>query len=268
MKARNLFTMLRLSGALVVLGVGTASTVQAAVIADLSGGPYMTYGNLNSYLLPAMAGIYDNANGGGTGPGNPYYIDSTPGAIKDLVVIYTGASGTGVTTNAAGFDNAYQTPNGSHPTFASISGTVNVVSPGDKSGIANNTSNTWDANLLSLKGFLAGGAPVFLFNNNDTNDDPNLAVWAKLWLTDGSNNVYNNRYLYLSNAGAVYGFGGVPYGDASIYNPGDVGPLIDPLTGKTDFVLSGSVACFDSAWALQACDGTEAHKINQNLGAN
>jgi hypothetical protein len=268
MKPNKLSSKVCLSGALLALGAAAATTAQADTIGDLSSAGYYTFGNMNSYALPIVAGVYDSIYGGGTGPGNPYYVASGPGQIKDLVVIYTGASGTDVTTNVAGFDNAYQTPNGSSPTFASISGAVNVGFPGDKTGIVNNTANTWDANLLALKGFLGGGAPVFLFNNNDTNKDPNLAIWAKLWLTNGSNDVYNNRYLYLSNNGAVYGQGGVPFGDASLYNPGDVGPSVDPVTGKTDFVQSGSTICVNAAWIVQACDGTEAHTLQLNLGAN
>lgn len=152
-------------------------------------------------------------------------------------MIYTGADGQPVTTNVAGFDDAYGAPNGTKP-FASINGAVNVSDPGNKTGIMNNDANTWDASLLAMKGFLGGDLPVFLFNNNDTNEDQNLAIWAKFWITDGSNNVYNDRYLYLSNTGAAYGAGGVPLGDASTYNPGDV---TDPSTGfgSTDYVLSG-----------------------------
>lgn len=216
---------------------------------NLAGQGYYTYGNANSYSLPIMAAGYAAVNGGGVGPGNPYYVNSTPGAIQDEVVIYTGANGNNVNTNTAGFDNAYGAPNGTKA-FASIAGAVNMTNPGNKAGIANNNANTWDANLLSLKGFLNGGNALFLFNNNDTNADQNLAVWAKLWLTDGSNSLYNGRYLYLSNMGAAYGFGGIPNGDASTYNPGNV----LPTTGfaSTDYVLSGG----------------NVGGINHNLGAN
>jgi hypothetical protein len=238
------------------------------VVLTLPATGYLTYGNTNSYSLPILAIQYDLMFGGGTGPGNPYYVNSTPGAIKDLVVIYTGASGVPVTTNADGFENAYQTPGGSPPNFANTVGAVNVVDPGSKAGIANPTANTWDATLLALKGFLDGGAPIFLFNNNDTNADQDLAIWAKLWITDGANAVYDNRFLYLSNTGALYGAGGVPNGDATTYNPGDVSPLVNAGTGATDYVRSGGEVCLSAALALQACDGTEAYKVNHNLGAN
>lgn len=230
---------------------------------DLSAEDFVTYGNANSYSLPIGAIVYDAVNGGGTGPGNPFYIPSGPGQIQDQVVIYTGASGTGVTTNTVLFDNAYQTPSGNPGAYASIAGPVNVVAP-DATGkdIANNDSNTWDANLLGLKTFLAGGDPLFLFNNNQTNAgtsiDQNLAIWAKIWLTDANGTLYNN-YLYLSNVDAlgasqIYGEGGVLNGDATSYNPGNVLPQAgtNNTTGVTDYVLSGG----------------DVGGVNHNLGEN
>ena len=202
------------------IACGLPLMAQAAPI-DLTGKGYITYGNVNSYSLPLA-----NIN-----------VPSGPGQIKDLVVIYTGADGGPVRTNTAGFDNAYLTPSGqAGGDFASIAGAIGVDSPGNKAGIANNDANTWDANLLSLKGFLAGANPLFLSNNNDTNADFNLAVWAKVWITDANDALYG-RYLYLSNEGAAYGAGGTEFGDATLYNPGDVLPTTG--FGSTDYVRSG-----------------------------
>lgn len=231
----------------------------------LTGANYVTYGNGNVYSMPINAAIYDAVNGGGTGPGNPYYVNSTPGNIKDQLVIYTGASGTDVQTNAAGFDNAYLAPNGKEPSFASIAGAVNVVDPGNKAGIANNDANTWDANLLSLKGFLGSSQAVFMFNNNDTNKDQSLGIWAKLWITDSSNSLYGN-YLYVSNEGKVYGTPPAP-GNPSLYNPGDVTPSIDPVTGKTDYIMAGGQTCLDASFVPKVCAPGDT-KYNHNLGAN
>lgn len=265
--------------------LAAAATVSAflplaasAAVLDLTGQGYYTYGNTNSYSLPILAYQYDLAHGGGTGPGNPYYVNSTPGAIKDLVVIYTGAGGTDVTTNAMGFEDAYQTPNGSHPEFASTTGLGGgIVAPTGTAtkGIQTIYSDTWDANLAAMKAFLNGGTPLFLFNNNDTNTDQNLAIWAKLWITDPNGSLYNNRYLYLSNTGALYGQGGVPLGDATTYNPGNVQPGLNPATGNTDYVLSGGDVTICSATgvvvtASSPCTagGGATTVINHNLGAN
>lgn len=284
------------------------SAVQAEVL-DLTGQGYYTYGNTNSYSLPILAYQYalDPANNTGTGPGNPYYVVSTPGAIKDLVVIYTGSDGAGVTTNTEGFENAYGSPSGSSPIFASTNnyptntGPTNMVAPTGTKDIATTYSTTWDANVASLTTFLDGGNPLFLFNNNDTNKDQNLAIWAKVWITgpDGADagtdpDIYNNRFLYLSNTGcsaysaigvclaytanAPFGAGGIPLGDATLYNPGDVQPGFypsgtDPQT--TDYVMSGGNICVlkvtGAVVPLANCSGankSDYELINHNLGAN
>lgn len=256
-----------------LLLVGSA---QAALL-DLTGQGYLTYGNTNSYSLPILAYQYDLANGGGTGPGNPYYVASTPGQIQDLVVIYTGSNGTGVTTNVQGFEDAYGTPSGNSPVFATTVGT-GVIPPDETAtatkGITTTYTTTWDASLTALQTFLAGGDPIFLFNNNETNTDQHLAIWAKLWITDGSGATYENRYLYLSNTMEPYGAGGIPMGDATLYNPGNLaGPQGESLAAS-DYVLSGGGVQVCSSTgniptlAVPCPPGDTLETINHNLGAN
>ena len=60
----------------ILAAAGFAST---AFILPTTG--YVQYGDGLSYSLPLLAYFYDHANGGGTGPGNPFYVSSTPGAI-------------------------------------------------------------------------------------------------------------------------------------------------------------------------------------------
>lgn len=276
------------------------SSAGAAGTFTLPPNQYFTYGNTNSYSLPVAAYYYDKANGGGTGPGNPYYVQSPPGAIKDLVVIYTGASGTDVTTNAVGFEDAYGTPNGSSPQFASTDGT-NVTSPTGVAakGIQTVYSNTWDASLDALNTFLNGGTPIFFFNNNDTNKDQDLAIWAKLWITDANGDLVN-RFLYLSNqnintnADQPYGTPGIPVGDATIYNPGSntltvtgsgaeggvaSGGVSPTATGtspfNTSYVKSGGDVLICNATGVVVSPATpctagggKTTAINHNLGAN
>lgn len=212
-----------------------------------------------------------------------------------------------MTTNAIGFENAYLSPSGSSPTFATtgvyqggvdVSGAVNMTmaQPLDAKTITTQYNSTWDANLLYLKQFLDGGNPLFLFNNNDTNKDQNLAIWAKLWLTDGtSSNPYAGRYLYLTNTGGyfvptsypVYGYGGLPSDlyptSAMTYNgndfqPGYYGDSVQSLKGfplpLTDYVMSGGDVCVLNAntYHLGGCTANEKKAgwttINHNLGAN
>lgn len=263
------------AGAVLFGGAGFAH----AALLDLTNVGHVTYGNTNVYSMPIAAFEYDDANGGGTGPGNPYYIASTPGAIKDLVVIYTGASGQDVQTNADGFEHSYLTPSGSQGSFASTNGTINLDAPTNAAtaNITTRYATTWDANVASLVSFLDGGNPLFLFNNNDTNRDQNLAIWAKVWLTDGAGALYG-RYLYLSNEMRDYGTL-VPAqrnGDATLYNPTPNNlsqPGLTPTAGlPTDYVLSGGEVCLDTNQAgnpIVACSNAAGiEKFNHNLGAN
>jgi hypothetical protein len=268
----------------IVLAVGLTGAVMAgssqAVQLTLPANSWYTYGNTNSYSLPVLAYLNDLANGGGVGPGSPYYVNSTPGNIKDLVVIYTGANGSDVQTNGnatSGIEDAFRTPGGSAPIFASTLTGVGVDAPLNTAtkDIATKYDGTWDMNVLSLKTFLDGGNPLFMFNNNDTKADEHLAIWAKLWITDGNSDVYNGRYLYLSNGNQPYGMGGVPAGDATLYNPGGVNG-VQPSAGNpaaTDYVLSGGDVCMNGANLLHlgSCtnaDPASSKSIDHNLGAN
>lgn len=220
---------------LFAMTVLASAAAQAAPLVDLNTAGYFTYGNVNSYSMPL----------------NGINIKSGPGQIKDQVVIYTGSNGDGVTTNVAGFDDAYGAPNGVKDQFAAMNtaadgGAVNMFLPtnaGGKPEITNNNTRTWDASLLAMKTFLDGDSALFLFNNNDTNEDQSLAIWAKLWITNSVGAIYNggsghSGYLYLSNEGAAFGAGGVPTGDATAY---DGGLITDPSTGlsSTDYVQAG-----------------------------
>lgn len=224
---------------------------------------YFLYGDFQSYSLPILAYVYDSINGGGVGPGNPYYIASTPGTIKDYVVVGTGSSGKPVTTNFAGMDDAYPTPNKS--TSSSFS-TETTVDPGQTPTLINDYSTSWDSNLLAFTGFLDGGNPVFFFNNNEENSDggaqQTLLAWGQLSLTGAG---VDPVYFDLTNNPAS--FEGNPYTDYT--SPG----YWDP--GSFDYVISGGQVCINASGIPQNCDGSEvdtygpiAEPINHNLGAN
>ncbi len=72
---------------------------------------YFNYGNVNSCSLPICAFVHNQINGRDTGPGNPHEVESTPGAIGDQVVIYTGSGGQDVNTSIARFDEESQSTN-------------------------------------------------------------------------------------------------------------------------------------------------------------
>jgi hypothetical protein len=213
------------------------------------------------------------------GPGNPYYVASTPGAIKDDIVLATGSSGSGVNTNFAGMDNAYPTPSGvSGSNFFS---TPTVADPGQVSSFTGDQSITWDATVASLKTFLAGQDPIFFFNNNQVNSGgtalQSLAIWAQITLTDPTGAIIGTYDF--TNMGGKYapvteGGGGVFNGNVGTYTSTGAGPAGN-TNASTDYVLSGGALCLTNFGALKSCSGstlspgeTIVQNFNMNLGAN
>ncbi len=259
-----------------ILSMGVVLSAQAATI-NLTGVSYVTYGDGNSYSLPIAAFIYDQVNGGGVGPGNPFYVGSSPGQIQDLIVVATGASGNPVNRNFSAMDNAYPTPNSSSATFFS---TGTTADPGTLAsttfpGFTGDQANTWDTTLGALKTFLGGDAPVFFFNNNQVNSgaatDQNLAVWAQITLTSSSGLLGTWDFTNTNKPYALVtaGGGGVFNGNPSAYTSSGAGPIAGTNTA-TDYVLSGGQICLDASYAPVSC--TSASKVygpfNHNLGAN
>ena len=252
------------------------STPAAAFVLPATG--YVQYGDGLSYSLPLLAYNYDQLYGGGVGPGNPYYVASTPGAIQDLVVIATGASGSPVNTNFAGMDNAYATPSGVSGSNFFSTGTV--TDPGQVSAFFGDKANTWDSTVASLNTFLGGEAPVFFFNNNQLNGsgEQSLAIWAQITLTDPTSNIIgtydftnrNSAFAVVSEGGS----GGVYNGDPTSYTSGSNAPT-GSTNANTDYVLSGGALCLTSLGLLKSCGGSTLvpgesiiETFNHNLGAN
>lgn len=264
---------------LAAVSLALTGTAQAAFnLADCGNGspcPYVTYGDGNSYALPVNAFIYDSFQGGGTGPGNPFYVVSTPGAIKDLTVVATGASGTPVNTNYPGSDNAYPTPNGSggSPYFS----TGTVADPGGAGEFTGDVSQTWDVTLAALKAFTGADSPVFFFNNNQVNSgastNQNLAAWAQLTITDANGALVPGAVFDFTNqnsklAPVVEGGGGTFNGNPALYTHS--GPLDSPIAGtnlNTDYVLSGGKLCSNLGVPV-SCSAPHDKEFNLNLGAD
>lgn len=244
----NIFRSALVAGALACQAGGT----QAAL--NLTGETYGTYGDANSYSLAVSAFIYNELNGGGVGPGNPFFVPSTPGAIKDFVVVATGASGSDVTTNYAGMDDAMATPSG-------VSG-------------SNFFSGVWHSTVEALLTYLNGATPLFLFNNNQENseNDQNLAAWAQITLTGpGKDTLYFDLTNQLSPFKLITeGGGGEINGDPTEYTSTGAGPVVG-TNEVTDYVFSGGPVCLDENFTPMSCDDPDAYTygpINNNLGAN
>ena len=227
-----------------MLGAGLAGPAHAAL--DLTGASYVTYGDGNSYALQVNGVI-----AGSTGPGSAFYVNSTPGAIQDLIVVATGSIGAQVNTNVAGMDNALPTVDGTTNFFAGI----------------------WNSTLAAFTGALGGLNPLFFFNNNQIGGDvtQNLAVWAQVSLTGTGQ---TTRYFDFTNRNSPYalfteGGGGVFNGNVGAYTSAGLGPIAGTDLA-TDFVFSGGAICLTAANVPVSCSNPSSvgGAINNNLGAN
>jgi len=264
----------KLAGA-VILALGLLRP-QVAFALSFAGQPFVQYGDGQSFALAV-----DQLLTGCNTPGCPFFIQSSPGLIKDLVVIATGANGNPVTTNFSGMDNAYATPNSSGITFFRTGGAVTSPDPGGAGQFSGDSANTWDTTLGALKTFLNGQTPVFFFNNNQVNSgastNQNLAAWAQVTIRDGNGNIVNSggtligTYDFTNNnstyAGIFDGGGGVLNGDVATYTSTGAGPTGSPLGSPTDYVFSGGKLCLNGG-APVSCSQPHDQEINNNLGAN
>jgi hypothetical protein len=293
MKLRTIITGLALAGTTAVSGTAFAGLDLSNCNGTGLACPYVTYGDGNSYSLNLNAYIYDAANGGGTGPGNPFYVNSSPGAIQGLVVNATGSNGQPVTTNFPGMDNAYPTPN---ETQSTVFFTMNksqyptlpipgVSAPDDPGGAAQFTgdlADSWDTTVAALDAFLgAGNTPIFFFNNNQVNSgattNEDLAVWAQITLT-GPNGAF--AVFDFTNDGNVYGQPLVSpldprfNGDVTAYTSTGAGPNAG-TNASTDYVFAGGRLCIVPGTPYPALVDTVngvcpagTTTIQNNLGAN
>lgn len=254
---------------------GTAGLTNAASI-DLSSLAFVQYGDGQSYSLNGAI----TTQCGGSKSGCPYYIQSGPGQIDDLVVVATGPSGQNLVTNFSGMDKAYATPENSTLDFFRTSA---ATSRGHTGTIAHNGDNTWDSSLTALKSYLSGDNLVFFFNNNQTNNNggasQSLAAWAQIYITDPRGHLVGTPYDF-TNQGftvqtpgkyALFTEGGGGIFGGSVTNYTSTG-LRDPLAGtnaSTDYVLSGGQICALPNGAPVSCSTPGAGApVNNNLGAD
>jgi hypothetical protein len=193
-------------------------------------------------------------------------VQSSPGQIKDGVVIATGTNSNPANTNFAGMDNAFQTPQGEGaPNFFSTTtaGTDPINGPAAGDG------QSWDSTIAAFLTFLDGSSPVFFFNQNQEGGDvpvpgcpgalsaQDLCVYGQITLVDLDDPTSNVIFeleaptrLFSQGAGATDG----------------------TFTDPDDLVLAKGDVCLDSTGAQTNCDGSGnpvvIGPINHNLGQN
>ena len=190
-------------------------------------------------------------------------VPSTPGQIKDGVVIYTGAEGNPVTTNFAGMDDAFAAVSGPIPSFS----TTTATDPGG-TGQFTGDAQSWDSTMAAFLTFLNGSTPVFFFNQNEENNDvvdgscpgalsgQDLCIYGLLTLTDtetGNTLTFELEAptrLFTDGAGTTDGVATLP----------------------EEYVLAKGDVCLDSTGVQTNCDGSGnpvvVGPINHNLGAD
>lgn len=230
-----------LVAALVACGLFGVSSAQALFLPDPTTSAYQ-YGDFYSYSMPILAYNYNQLNGGGVGPGNPYYIASSPGQIANTIVVATGNK----ETNFPGMDNAYNTPN-NVPGVTTFS-TGASPDPGQLGTVPGNQTGTWDSSIAAFKTFLKGTDPIFFFNNNDTNKAQDLLAWARLSLRSSTGAVSAINFDFTNNGGT----GGIPGGDVTKFASTGLEPV------AADYVLSGGQVTLPGI----------KKPFNHNLGAN
>lgn len=276
-----------------VVSMTAVSQVQAAITLPAPGnGLSLQNGDFQVYSLPFL----DNLFGG-------FSVDSTPGQIKDGIVIFTGANGNPVTTNFAGMDNAFETPSGAGDPNYFLMGDPAVAKFADPSGgptSGTDFANRWDADVSAVRSFLSqqgGGDLVLFFNLNDTNGrgtaldfSQDQLGWAQFDLID-ADGILPTRTFYLSSQDDRFGVStptdelaaGLAASALGAPNPnttsnpdgtanqgaGDTDTDIDPQWTYIHGIITVDASNnFLHFGPVQPTDPAGASTINQNLGAD
>lgn len=240
-----------------VLASGFAAALHAAPTIDLVNQGYVTYGDANSYSIPAMG----------------QQVLAGPGQIDLFVRL---GSPTQLNNAQADMDDAFDLPS------------ANIIEGFRTSGPQADPNGTgswdrlgwWDSSLAAMNSAidLLTHSMVFFFANNETggqNANPNLAAWMRVEVTQISSGQLLGRYDltndFNQDGSSVYG--GIPdftgasntgivLGDPTLYTSSGAAPKV------ADFVQSGGDVCIDGAGLIVSCSGPYAERFQHNLGGD
>lgn len=249
------------------LGLCFTSQAQADLVLPPpdNGTTTITYGDFDVYSLPFLNFLAT----GETNQLGDFEVQSTPGIIKDLVVVATGSSGTPVNTNFAGMDNALSTPSsemGVETFFTQPSNEPDQVAP-----FATDNTGTWDAEIDALRTFLDGGELLIFFNLNENNEAgafldaaQDILVYAEVTLVD-VDMVLPDMVFTLNGINpdpilnTFTNFGTFDFGNGDVDDVAQVHGEICVNTATITLIRLGP---------CEMGDGPDAATINQNLGAD
>lgn len=249
------------------LGLAFANNAQAGIVLPppINGATTVTYGDFDVYSLPFLNFLAT----GSTNQLGDFEVMSTPGAIKDLIVVATGSNGAPVNTNFAGMDNALQTPNSMMGVETFYTQPANE--PGEVAPFAGDNTGTWDSEISALRNFLGGDDLLIFFNLNENNEAgavldaaQDILVYAEVTLRD-LDGVLPDMVFTLNGINpdpvlnTFTNFGTFDFGNGDVDNVGHVHGEICVDTGLQTLIRLGP---------CEGGDGPNAATINQNLGAD
>lgn len=224
-----------------------------------------------------------------------YYIDSSPGKIKDDIVIASSpaASINNSDISPTGIDDAYSTPTSGGPDFfamlaanepdpllthdniqggnALMPNPNNIDVDADGSGDGTGPLALWDIETSVLTSFLGGEDLMFFFNLNETGTDDQLASgqdmlgWLRVYLTDSATGNSISFTLSGNNTAipAIQSYAQTAQ-DNILPTAQDEWAYIHGKICVNE--LDGSVIALSSCSA--AGNPANGKTVNQNLGAN
>lgn len=223
------------------------------ILRDLSGLPWVQYGDAQSYSIPISTFYYQLVTDSNI---DPYGIG--PNEAKKSVFVATNDT----FRTLPGMEEPFATPtgtdsdftNGTEPTTSFVTNPAtgaDYIPP-----ITTSVPNAWDIEVSTLETYLTVGeevfAPVFYFQNNQTgtaagnNFTESLAAWARVWITDADGATVDS-FLFTNNLSPYnlvsQGGGGTYLGDVTTFSSIDTAPRTMQADGDTDFVLSGGDVC-------------------------
>lgn len=238
--------------AVLMLAVDSA----AAATVDLTGKPFMAFGDVQSYSLPTSG----------------LEVLSGPGQIALFTKLGLGANGQ-LGNSMPDMDDAFDTPQANNIAGFRMSPSNEPGGPAAQG--AWDRVGWWDSKLSAIhdKLDLARNSMVFFFANNETGgtgtDD--LAAWARLELTRISSGKslglfeLTNDFDHdgIAPYGTLPGGGGIPMGDVTKFTSKGEAPVL------ADFVDSGGKVCVDAANIPVDCASPTAVKsYEHNLGGD
>ncbi|MBL8397395.1 MAG: PEP-CTERM sorting domain-containing protein [Candidatus Accumulibacter sp.] len=268
-------------------GGGVSTAVAAPVVLPTAncgtgiGNNCLQLGDFSVFSL-ALLNFAATGSVNNPGPGDPYYVKSSPGELGNpgYIVYGTGTNNNGVVTNVPGMDNAFDLSGSGIASFDTAHATDPTPTfSGDQNG-------TWDAQTSAIRSVLGTGQFAVYFNLNDTGNDNlqggDLLAWAQVtiegagkttktyYLSGRQHGDLTGKNLSIANGAPLYQAnptGGYPNADNGVGDPSD--PRWTYANNTLCAVQAApNVPQFLHFGPCTANDPSTAKNIDQSLGAN